>query len=58
MAGLGFIVHIRWPLNADNPAPAMLRAVFRERGGEPALRRVVDTYKLAGKRYIIVWDEA
>ena len=54
---LGFEVHITWPLNPDHPNPVWQNAVFHDRGGEIALRRIVDTYKLAGKRYTIIWDE-
>lgn len=55
--GLGFEVHITWPLNPDHPDPAWQNLTFHARGGETALRRIVDTYKLAGKRYTVIWDE-
>lgn len=55
--GLGFEVHITWPLNPAHPDPVWQNTVFHAGGGETALRRVVDTYKLAGKRYTVIWDE-
>lgn len=55
-AGLGFIVHISTALGPDAPN-SYWKTRFYTRGGETALRSIVDTYKLAGKQYTIVWDE-
>ena len=53
---LGFEVHLTPPLHPeaeDND----LKQAYADHGGETTLRNIVDTYKLAGKRYVIIYDE-
>ena len=53
---LGFEVHLTPPLAIDAP-DSYLKRRFDANGGVPALKQVVDTYKLAGKRYVVIQDE-
>lgn len=55
VVGLGFIVHISTTLGPDAPS-TVPKNLYYLRGGEITLRSIVDTYKLAGKRYTIVRD--
>lgn len=55
VAGLGFIVHVSATLSPDAPSTTP-KSRYYTRGGEITLRSIVDTYKLAGKRYTIVRD--
>lgn len=55
ISGLGFIVHVSVALAPDAPdSDAKLN--YNQRGGEVTLASIIDTYKLAGKRYTIVRD--
>lgn len=53
---LGFEVHLT-PVLAPDAPDHYLKTRFQNNGGIPALRQVVDTYKLAGKRYVIIQDQ-
>lgn len=55
-ASLGFEVHLTPPLDEDAPS-SEVKTKFYNNGGTLALRDIVDTYKLAGKRYVIIQDE-
>lgn len=55
VAGLGFTVHVSTALAPDAP-DNYWKTRYYSRGGETALAAIVDTYKLAGKRYTIVRD--
>lgn len=55
-ASLGFEVHLTPPLDEDAPS-SEVKTKFYDNGGTLALRDIVDTYKLAGKRYVIIQDE-
>lgn len=52
---LGFVVRLA-PRLSGNAPHNVTREAFRRNGGEPALRGVIDTYKLAGSRYTVVQD--
>lgn len=57
-ATLGFEVHLTPPLAPDAPAERdSLKELYLANGGNAALRSIVDTYKLAGKRYVVIQDE-
>lgn len=53
---LGFEVHLT-PVLAPDAPDHYLKRRFYYNGGIPALRQVVDTYKLAGKRYVVIQDQ-
>lgn len=53
--GLGFIVHVSVALAPDAP-DSNAKLNYNQRGGEVTLASIIDTYKLAGKRYTIVRD--
>ncbi len=55
VASLGFEVHLTYPL-ADNAPSNEAKGAYNANGGLTALKDIVDTYKLAGKRYIVVQD--
>lgn len=55
VVGLGFEVHLTPQLSADAPSSTE-KSRFYNRGGCVALANVIDTYKLAGKRYTIIQD--
>jgi len=56
IASLGFEVHLTPPLDEDAPS-SEVKTKFYDNGGIAALRAIVDTYKLAGKRYVVIQDE-
>lgn len=53
---LGFEVHLTPPLAPDAP-DTQAKLNYYARGGDAALKSIVDTYKLAGKRYVVIQDE-
>lgn len=52
---LGFEVHLA-PALAPDAAPGSLKAAFLRNGGLTSLCDIIDTYKLAGKRYTVIQD--
>lgn len=56
IATLGFEVHLTPPLDITAQT-SEVKTKFYNHGGLVALRDIVDTYKLAGKRYTIIQDE-
>ena len=53
--GIGFEVHIGFDFGPQAHEPEIAQA-FIEKGGDAALRSIVDTYKLAGKKYVVIYD--
>lgn len=53
---LGFEVHLT-PVLAEDAPDHYLKTRFQNNGGIPALRQLVDAYKLAGKRYVVIQDQ-
>lgn len=53
---LGFEVHLTPPLDEDAPS-SEAKTKYYANGGLVALKDIVDTYKLAGKRYVVIQDE-
>ena len=53
---LGFEVHLTYTLHPDAPT-SIAKTRYTDNGGLAALKAIVDTYKLAGKRYVIIQDE-
>lgn len=53
--GLGFEVHLTQQLSSAASANRM-KTLFYANGGQATLEAVVDTYKLAGKRYVVIQD--
>lgn len=56
-ATLGFEVHLTPVLAPDAPDHYFKTRFYDINGGIPALRQVVDAYKLAGKRYVVIQDQ-
>lgn len=54
-ACLGFEVHLTPPLDEGAPL-SEAKTRYYANGGLVALKDVVDTYKLAGKRYVVIQD--
>lgn len=53
--GLGFEVHVGFDFGPQAHEPEIAQT-FIDRGGDAALRSIVDTYKLAGKKYVVIYD--
>lgn len=53
--GIGFEIHIAFDFGPQAHEPEIAQA-FIENGGDAALRSIVDTYKLAGKKYVVIYD--
>lgn len=56
VASLGFEVHLTPPLDEDAPS-SEVKTKYYTNGGLVALKDIVDAYKLAGKRYVVIQDE-
>ena len=56
VVSLGFEVHLTYPLSDDAPS-STVKDAYNSNGGLTALKDIVDTYKLAGKRYVVIQDE-
>ena len=52
---IGFEVHLTPPLDPDAPTSTM-KTRYYNNGGEAALKEIVDTYKIAGKHYVVIQD--
>jgi hypothetical protein len=55
VGGLGFEVHLA-PCLSETAPRNTTRDIFIRNGGKPALRDIIDTYKLAGKQYTLIQD--
>ena len=53
--GYGFEVHLTAQLAPSAPS-SQNKTKYYANGGDTALRNIVDTYKLAGKRYVVIQD--
>lgn len=53
---LGFEVHLTYTLHPEAPT-SIAKARYHANGGLVTLKDIVDTYKLAGKRYVVIQDE-
>lgn len=53
--GYGFEVHLTQRLAPASPANSA-KTLYQSHGGLAALKEVVETYKLAGKRYVVIQD--
>lgn len=52
---IGFEVHLTPPLAPDAPTSTM-KTRYYNNGGDVALKEIVDTYKIAGKHYVVIQD--
>lgn len=56
LENLGFEVHLTPQLDEDAPS-SEAKTKYYANGGLVSLKDIVDTYKLAGKRYVVIQDE-